>query len=72
MTPHELHAEVKSKRLAALGLDRADIETKLALRKAARDSKDWARSDSLRDELAAQKIEVLDLAEGVEWRVKLD
>jgi cysteinyl-tRNA synthetase len=72
MTPGEFHAEVKAKRLAALGLDRAMVEAKLAERAAARQSKDWAKSDAIRDELAAHKVEVLDLAEGVDWRVKLD
>lgn len=72
MTPTEFHAEVKAKRLAALGLDRAMVEAKLAERSQAREAKEWARSDAIRDELATQKIEVLDLPEGVEWRVKLD
>ncbi len=72
MAPNEFHAVVKSKRLAALGLDRAAVEAKLAERTRARETKDWARSDALRDELAALKIEVLDLADGVDWRVQLD
>ncbi|MBM4357527.1 MAG: cysteine--tRNA ligase [Deltaproteobacteria bacterium] len=72
MSPADFHAEVKAKRLAALGLDRAEVEAKLSERSAARDAKDWARSDAIRDELGARKIEVLDRPEGVEWRVKHD
>ena len=34
-------------------------------------AKDWAKADAIRDELLAKRIEVLDLPDGVEWRVKL-
>jgi cysteinyl-tRNA synthetase len=71
-TPAEFHDEVKQKRLAALGLDRAAIEAKLDERTAARQAKDWARADAIRAELAAQRIEVLDLSDGVGWRVNLE
>jgi cysteinyl-tRNA synthetase len=65
------HDEVKDKRLAALGLSAADIDAKLAERADARAAKDWARADAIREELAAQRIEVLDRSDRVEWRVKL-
>jgi cysteinyl-tRNA synthetase len=65
------HEEVKDKRLAALGLDRASIDARLDERAAARAAKDWARADTIRAELAASHIEVLDLPSGVAWRVKL-
>jgi cysteinyl-tRNA synthetase len=71
MNTRAFHDEVKTKRLAALGLSAADIDAKLTERSQARDAKDWARADAIRDELAAQQIEVLDLADRVEWRVKL-
>ena len=40
----------------------------LAERQAARDAKDWATADRIRDELAAMKIEIVDTPEGPRWR----
>ncbi|MSP26810.1 MAG: cysteine--tRNA ligase [Myxococcales bacterium] len=71
MPTHAFHSEVKAKRLAALGLDRAHIEALLSERAAARTTKDWPRADTLRKELEQLRIEVLDLPTGVEWRVRL-
>jgi cysteinyl-tRNA synthetase len=71
MATSAFHDEVKTKRSSALGLDRDDVEKLLAERSAARTAKDWAKADEIRDQLLAKKIEVLDLADGVEWRVKL-
>jgi len=48
----------------------AEIEATLAARKEARSAKDFARSDALRDELAAQGVEVMDGDPlGWEWRL---
>jgi len=67
----EFLEEVKTKRLAALGLTREDIEAKLSERDAARAAKDWAAADAVRKELEERHIAVMDKPEGVEWRVKL-
>jgi cysteinyl-tRNA synthetase len=64
--------EVKDKRLAAAGNSRAEIEQMLADRAAARASKDWAKADELRAALDARSILVMDLADGVRWRVRLE
>jgi cysteinyl-tRNA synthetase len=64
--------EVKTKRLAALGLSRAEVDAAVAERQAHREAKRWADADRLRDELAAKGILVRDAAEGSIWRVKLD
>ena len=66
----DFHEEVKTKRLAALGLDREAVEAKLAERAQARTDKDWARSDAIRAELEQAGIAVMDTAEGVQWRVR--
>ncbi|BEV01412.1 cysteine--tRNA ligase [Novosphingobium olei] len=51
-------------------IDEAEIEAVLAERKAARAEKDFARSDALRDELAAKGVEVMDGDPlGWEWKV---
>lgn len=71
MDVNEFQEEVKTKRLAALGLTRTDIEAKLAERDAARAGKDWARSDELRDELLSMGVAVMDTAGGATWRLKL-
>ena len=48
----------------------AEIEATLAQRKEARAAKDFARSDTLRDELAAQGVEVMD-GDPLGWEWKL-
>jgi cysteinyl-tRNA synthetase len=63
--------EVKAKRLADMGIDRANIEDLLVQRTTARADKDWARADAIRDELCAKQIVVMDTPEGVSWRVDL-
>ena len=49
----------------------AEIEAVLAARKEARAAKDFARSDALRDELAAKGVEVMD-GDPLGWDWKLD
>ncbi len=44
------------------------IDGLLADREAARAEKDWARADRIRDELAAEGIEIVDTKEGPRWR----
>ena len=46
------------------------VEALLAERKAARQAKDFARADAIRDELDALDIEVMDTPEGTKWRRK--
>ncbi|MCF6254589.1 MAG: cysteine--tRNA ligase, partial [Thiomicrorhabdus sp.] len=44
------------------------IEQLIVERKEARDNKDFARSDEIRDLLSAQGIELLDSPTGTTWR----
>ncbi len=46
------------------------VEIALAARRQARDDKDWARSDAIRDELAAAGIEVRDTPDGMVWELR--
>jgi len=46
------------------------IDAKVAARDAARAEKNYAESDRIRDELAAEGIEILDSPEGTRWRRK--
>jgi cysteinyl-tRNA synthetase len=52
----------------AEGLSDADIEAKIAERNAAKKSKDFARADQVRKDLAAQGIILEDTKEGVRWK----
>jgi len=44
------------------------IDGMLAERQTARDAKDWATADRIRDELVTMKIEIVDTPEGPRWR----
>jgi cysteinyl-tRNA synthetase len=52
------------------GLDRERIESMLAERTDARRTKDFARSDALRDQLLAMGVELRDGASGTQWKVR--
>ncbi|MFP3944480.1 MAG: cysteine--tRNA ligase, partial [Alphaproteobacteria bacterium] len=51
-------------------VDEARVEKLVAERAAARAAKDFARADAIRDELAAQGIELKDGPEGTVWTVR--
>jgi len=53
---------------SADGLSDADVESKIAERNAAKKSKDFARADQVRKDLAAQGIILEDTKEGVRWK----
>ena len=57
--------------MAALcGLDVATIESLIAERNQCRASKDWARSDAIRNQLLAKNVELMDNPDGTTWSVK--
>ena len=39
----------------------------IKIRKTARDNKDWAKSDEIRDKLLAHKIQLKDSKDGTSW-----
>ena len=53
---------------AGVGMPAEDIERLIAERVAARQARNWARADAIRDELAAAGIELEDSREGTVWR----
>ena len=60
----------KQQLLAALDLSAEQINALIVKRNAARDAKDWAASDAVRDELLAHHIELHDGPDGTTWDVK--
>ena len=69
--PDAFQAEVKAKRLQAMGLTRDQVEGLIAERAAARADKEWARSDEIRDQLDQLGVIVMDTSEGAQWRLRL-
>jgi cysteinyl-tRNA synthetase len=59
----------KGRRVAGGGLDPADIERLIGERTAARQAKDFKRSDAIRDELLARGVVLKDGAGGTTWSV---
>jgi cysteinyl-tRNA synthetase len=68
--PAEYRARTRERRLRIRGLTAEAIQAKVAERTAARASKDFARSDALRAELAALGISLHDGAEGTDWTIE--
>ena len=68
--PKDYKARVLETKKEALGLDVAQIEALIAQRKAARETKDWAKADECRDALIALGVVLEDNAGGTVWKVK--
>ncbi|MCI5146718.1 MAG: cysteine--tRNA ligase, partial [Candidatus Electrothrix sp. AR3] len=60
----------KKERLAAITLSEEEIALLIAKRNVAREQKDWATSDAVRDELLSHNIELHDGPDGTTWDVK--
>ncbi|MCI5179319.1 MAG: cysteine--tRNA ligase [Candidatus Electrothrix sp. AW3_4] len=60
----------KDRLLASLTLSEQEINDLIAERNAAREQKDWATSDAVRDKLLAHNIELHDGPDGTSWGVK--
>lgn len=64
----EVLDEIKEKALRRAGLTKADLAAQLQERAAAREAKNYARSDQIRAELAALGIALMDGGDGTQWR----
>ena len=62
---------IQDKLLKRLDLDTEAIEKLIQERSLARQDKDWARGDAIRDELLARGVELKDGPEGTTWKVKV-
>jgi cysteinyl-tRNA synthetase len=67
--PHAILRRIRDRRARARGLDAAAIEASIQARTEARKSKDFAEADRIRDELAAQGVELLDGPAGTGWTI---
>ncbi|MGE4298544.1 MAG: cysteine--tRNA ligase [Desulfovibrionaceae bacterium] len=67
--PAAFLADLKACRLARKGIDAARVDALVAQRQEARKNKDFAMSDTIRDELAALGVEVQDTPAGPVWDV---
>jgi cysteinyl-tRNA synthetase len=61
---------IKRKLLPSLGVTESEIDAAIEERKQARLSKDFARGDKVRDDLASRGIELRDTPQGTSWSVK--
>jgi cysteinyl-tRNA synthetase len=63
-------AEIDHKLMAGLSLSDVDVDALIAERTAAKKSRNFARADQIRDELAEKGILIEDSKEGVRWKRK--
>jgi cysteinyl-tRNA synthetase len=67
--PAEFLARLRDRRAAALGIDKAEVARRIVERSEARQRKDFARSDAIREELGRLGVELSDGPGGTEWRL---
>jgi cysteinyl-tRNA synthetase len=67
--PGAVLARVRARRATRLGLREREVEDKIIARKQAREARDFARADAIRDEIAALGIELMDSPDGTTWRI---
>jgi cysteinyl-tRNA synthetase len=63
-------SQKKAVLLEGLDIDEETINVMIKERNEARVGRDWARSDEIRDQLLAKKIELKDGAEGTTWEIR--
>ena len=68
--PSQFFEQRQADVLQRKGIDIALVERLIAERVRAREQKDWAAADRIRDELSAMDILIEDRAEGTTWKVK--
>ena len=67
--PEAVLSRVRARRAGRLGLAEGDVQAKIDARIAARQARDFAAADRLRDELAALGVELMDGPTGTSWRI---
>lgn len=67
--PAETLCGIQARKVARRGLDVSVVDDLINQRTLARQNKDFARSDAIRDELAVLGVSVMDTPEGTKWKV---
>ncbi len=62
-------AEQQEAHLREIGMSRDELQVMIDERLTARNHKDWARADAIRDLLLARRIELKDGPQGTDWKV---
>lgn len=68
-TPNEILLRIRDRRAAERGIDAADVERQIEARTSARQAKDFAEADRIRNALAERGVELLDGPEGTRWTI---
>lgn len=68
--PTEKLNEITALLAKTYNIDRNEIEALIDARNAARDAKDWAKADAIRDELDQKFIVLMDSDDGTHWRIQ--
>ena len=66
--PAEVLEGIRERRVQQLDVCCEEVEAAIAERNEARAEKDFARSDTIRDELAAKGVLLMDSPEGTSWK----
>lgn len=69
-SPSHFFEQKKAKALEDETIDETLVEELVAERIEARQQKDWARADQIRDQLAAMNIVLEDRQDGTNWKIK--
>lgn len=69
--PESFINDLNEKYISNLKLDKSYIESKIEERKQAKEQKDYAKADEIRNELSSKGIELLDSKEGTTWEIKI-
>ena len=70
-TPEEFFERTLARRLSLRQLEPAAITARIEARRSAREAKEWAQADVIRDELLATGVELMDGPAGTSYRVLL-
>jgi len=68
--PKEFLEKIKTKRAEHYTVDVTVIQNLVDQRTLARQQKDWARADAIREELAQRKVILLDTPQGTTWKLQ--
>ena len=66
--PQTVLAEMRARALARREMTEADVDAAIQDRRQAREDKDWARADAIRDELLERGVQLMDSPTGTTWR----